>query len=160
MELSVSGGRGLSGVGSQPPRPINLPTLWSHPWQKQSRAPKLLHTCVRCRVGKMKCDGTYPCHRCWRLSLPCRIQKGKGTEHLSTVDMVIERTDPTALTELYLRAFRQVQSEGKIERQKAVCMLRTWHSLSLLVGRDITWGIAHQVAHILAITAFEVEGGK
>ncbi|EWM23204.1 c6 transcription [Nannochloropsis gaditana] len=90
---------------------------------KRKRAPRLLCTCVRCRTGKIKCDGNYPCARCWRLSLPCRVQRLDSWASTPLMQLVVDRGDPLALKSLYMRAFCQLEEEGKILRKKALDML-------------------------------------
>lgn len=74
------------------------------------------------------------------------------------VELVMERADPRASVEVYLQAWHRVHATGRIDRGKALRIMRMWHLMGALCGSDITWGVAAQVARTLNASRAEVEG--
>ncbi|KAM3568315.1 hypothetical protein VYU27_009559, partial [Nannochloropsis oceanica] len=74
------------------------------------------------------------------------------------VELVFQRADPKSLTEPYLAAFHLIHAQGQLQRDNVLRILRMWHGLSLLIGSDVTWGVAAVVGKTTGITMTEVEG--
>ena len=122
---------------------------------------KPLGACQQCRVRKTRCDGSFPCTRCSRLSLACRPQQIPDAAATRLWgELAVNKTDPRALAHVYIRAFRQVHAEGEIDRAKVLRMLATWATFSILCGSDVTLGIAREVQEMCQVSPLEVEGRR
>lgn len=99
----------------------------------------------------------------------------EGTEHaefrrsprrqqllrLSLTELALARHNPQRLSAEYVMCFYKVRrefgSEG-IDRRRVIECMRIWQHLSILVGGDVTWGMADKVGRSMGISAVDVEG--
>lgn len=161
-------------------------------------------TCLQCREARITCDrSSYPCPRCFRLSLPCRlvchVRKGgkaarrrcsaPGERPQSTIDGgggggggvhagnsgiqeggLMQPADPAHLLDLslgsldirgsaqaFLQSFHAAHAAGRVDRGRALRLLRLWRQGSLLAGTDITWGAAASIAGALGIADMDLD---
>ena len=70
--------------------------------------------CLQCRQRKAKCDGSFPCSRCSRLSLGCRPQVQCSVPLLA---LALDKTDARPMVDLFLQV-RNTRS-GRKEKGKA-----------------------------------------
>ncbi|EKU23335.1 hypothetical protein NGA_0710100 [Nannochloropsis gaditana CCMP526] len=98
----------------------------------------------------------------------------EGTEHaefrrsprrqqllrLSLTELALARHNPQRLSAEYVMCFYKVRrefgSEG-IDRRRVIECMRIWQHLSVLVGGDVTWGMADKVGRSMGISAVDVE---
>ena len=127
-----------------------------------------IRACVSCWKKKVQCDNRFPCGRCYQLCLECRLPTGdeKKEEERRQADdspasvlleLAFSRNDPRGLAEEYLRAFYVLHEEGVLDRQLVLGVLRTYKTNSLMVGSDVTWGIAGEIAKALSLAPTDLE---
>lgn len=101
-----------------------------------------IHLCFVCRPLQIPCAGAYPCDRCWRLALPCRLQPAdalaiggsgssgssggvgggeEGSPPLSLLQLAFARATPRANAELMIQAFLDLHAAGQVVRERALC---------------------------------------
>lgn len=89
--------------------------------------------CKQCNHLRVVCSGTYPCTRCWRLALPCRLQgQAEADNEAAAADPLLElaftRNTPEPYAELMMQAFMDLHKAGRVSREKALGILyaRNW----------------------------------
>ncbi|KAF2703774.1 hypothetical protein K504DRAFT_485541 [Pleomassaria siparia CBS 279.74] len=113
--------------------------------------------CARCAEIKQACDGSSPCSRCLRLSLPC-VAKGRG-HHVVANDAVLNGRKPKAkVTRVHTGCFTCKQRRKKCDEVKPKCadcrrlnLLCNWptqlgHRRSTLRGDTLTSSSSSRVS--------------
>lgn len=79
---------------------------------------------------------------------------------LSLTELALARHNPQRLSAEYVMCFHKVRrefgSEG-IDRRRVIECMRIWQHLSVLVGGDVTWGMADKVGRSMGISAVDME---
>ena len=67
------------------------------------------------------------------------------------------RQDPGMYASMCFGILQRMHAEGNISRERLVRAMSRWRRISLLVGGDITWGLASQIGLMMEITPAELE---
>lgn len=79
---------------------------------------------------------------------------------ISYIDLALARRDIHCLSATFVTAFENLRREGGndgMDRTRIIQSMRVWRRWSVLVGRDVTWGMADKVAKLMHILPIDLE---